>query len=77
MGPVGEQQRAARGGVAVDVPVLDRPRRLLRPGSGALPRHLAADALRRRMLAFTDGLAFVLALALMSQLGAISVAEAF
>jgi exopolysaccharide biosynthesis polyprenyl glycosylphosphotransferase len=52
---------------------LPRPRRLQR----SLPRHLAADALRRRMLACADGLALFLALALIAQLGTISVAEAF
>src|SRR4051794_31077298 len=80
MGPVGEQQPAARGRVRARVspaPADARPRRLVRPGSRGLPRHLAADALRRRMLACADGLALVLALALIAQLGTISVAEAF
>src|SRR3954453_22196797 len=78
MGPVGEQQSAARSGVRAATPAIEeRPRRLARPGSRGLPRHLAADALRRRMLAGADGLAVVLAVALMAALGTISVAEAF
>src|SRR3954469_14678631 len=78
MGPVGEQQPAARSGVRAATPAIEeRPRRLARPGTRGLPRHLAADALRRRMLAGADGLAVVLAVALMAALGAISVAEAF
>src|SRR3954453_6022446 len=80
MGPVGEQQPAARGRVRARVspaPADARPRRLVRPGSRALPRHLAADALRRRMLACADGLALTLALALLAQFGTLSVAAAF
>src|SRR4051812_9403675 len=78
MGPAGEQQRAAHGGVRAGAPATqERPRRLARPGSRTLPRHLAADALRRRMLAAADALAVILALVLMVGLGAISVAEAF
>jgi exopolysaccharide biosynthesis polyprenyl glycosylphosphotransferase len=80
MGPVGEQQHAARRGVREDArpdSTAERPRRMPRPGSRGLPRHLAADALRRRMLASADGLALILALALMTQLGTISLADAF
>src|SRR4051794_21130976 len=78
MGPVGEQRPAPTSEVRPeprDVPLIKRSRRLGVPRS--LPRHLAADALRRRMLACADGLALVLALALIAQLGTISVAEAF
>ena len=77
MAPVREHQPAARGGMVADVPAVDRARRLALPGSRTLPRHLAADALRRRMLACADGVALVLALALITELGTITVAEAF
>jgi exopolysaccharide biosynthesis polyprenyl glycosylphosphotransferase len=78
MGPVGEQRTAAGSAVRAATPAVEeRPRRLARPGTRGLPRHLAADALRRRMLAGADGLAVILAVALMAALGAISVAEAF
>jgi exopolysaccharide biosynthesis polyprenyl glycosylphosphotransferase len=43
----------------------------------SLPRHLAADALRRRMLASADAIALVLAAATLVETGALSVAEAF
>src|SRR3954467_14593610 len=72
METLGKEERSASR-AASPTEALPRPRRLQR----SLPRHLAADALRRRMLACADGLALVLALALIAQLGTISVAEAF
>jgi exopolysaccharide biosynthesis polyprenyl glycosylphosphotransferase len=79
MAPVEGQQRAAPSDALPEahaVAAPGRPRRLPRL-SRTLPRHLAADALRRRMLACADALALLSALALLAALGTLSVADAF
>jgi exopolysaccharide biosynthesis polyprenyl glycosylphosphotransferase len=73
--PVSESGRAiAHGaGVAGDVDAVQE-RAAAAPES--LPRHLARDALRRRMLAGADSIAIVLA-AVVAEIGSFSVANAF
>jgi exopolysaccharide biosynthesis polyprenyl glycosylphosphotransferase len=79
-GPIWEQDRAAATGQTAGARSVPRAQRSLRrplAGARSLPRHLAADALRRRMLASADALALVLATATLVQTGALSVAAAF
>jgi exopolysaccharide biosynthesis polyprenyl glycosylphosphotransferase len=77
MEPLGKQERASAGRPHADSEGLARPRRLSHAASHTLPRHLAADALRRRMLACADAAALLLALAILAEKGTLSVAAAF
>jgi exopolysaccharide biosynthesis polyprenyl glycosylphosphotransferase len=67
--------RGRAGAVRVVAPVARRPLTAARPEQ--LPRHLARDALRRRMLAAADGLAVVGAALLVSGAGLLSAADGF
>src|SRR4051812_22864027 len=76
-GPVGDQERAAveRPPAAATAPPAVEPPAERRGSRSDLPRHLAADALRRRMLAAADALAVVTAAAVTQ--GGRSVAAGF
>ncbi|HEX2088134.1 MAG TPA: sugar transferase [Solirubrobacteraceae bacterium] len=74
-----EQSQAVAGGEPVgDVAAPTSLRALIKPivGSRGLPRHLARDALRRRMLAGADATAVLLATAV-AELGPLSSVQAF
>ena len=77
----GERGSAAATEIAPDPTItadVQRVRRMPRVTSRSqLPRHLAADALRRRMLATADGVALVLASAAVVRTASLSVGEAF
>jgi exopolysaccharide biosynthesis polyprenyl glycosylphosphotransferase len=79
--PAQEQEAAAAAGTITDARTLaeaPRSKRLSRVAARAeLPRHLAADALRRRLLAVADGLALLLASAGAVVLSTLSVGDAF
>src|SRR3954470_12984594 len=77
MDPLGKEGRVSAGGARPEAQALPRPRRLPRASARTLPRHLAADALRRRMLACADALALLFALALLVEVGTLTVAAAF
>jgi exopolysaccharide biosynthesis polyprenyl glycosylphosphotransferase len=79
--PAGEAETAAAtNGMATGAASEPRPARAVRAravGRAQLPRHLAADALRRRMLATADAVAVLVASLAVAKTASLSIADAF